>query len=128
MSTVHVLPSAAMELLRALFLHGPTADGDLVSKPARTRMVEMGYVVRENGWNTLTQSGLALSLSFGYDREKEKWARSRRELSYRQHRAYSALGTALCMLLTDGEASDSVRAMGTETLDKIFRHEKASGA
>jgi hypothetical protein len=42
-----------------------TADGNLLSKSARTRLVNAGYVERINGFNFLTKDGVKVLIDFG---------------------------------------------------------------
>jgi hypothetical protein len=53
------------DTLWQLFKDGPTRDGDLISKPARTWLIEKEYVEREDGWNYLTHNGITLCLELG---------------------------------------------------------------
>ena len=64
-----------VDVVRCLFIHGPTWDGDIPSKSARDALHSFGYISRQKGWQTLTDQGLELALSLSLDREKEsrKW-------------------------------------------------------
>lgn len=53
------------ETLMQLFVHGPTWDGNLVSKSERDRLVDAGLAMRWNGWNHLTQEGLEAAVAGG---------------------------------------------------------------
>lgn len=74
------LDAAMKETLKALFVLGPLYDGDVPSKVARDRLVELEMVDRYNGWQTLTQYGLKIALEMHLDRDKERRAREIREL------------------------------------------------
>lgn len=72
------MSSAAREVLRCLFLHGPTWDGDVPSKSGRGELVDLGYAERWNGWQWLTRKGVEFAVSsMEMDREKERWQRRR---------------------------------------------------
>ena len=66
------IPSGVDVVLWQLFRNGPTWDGDLVSKEARTWLKKNGYTDKEDGWNFLTGPGVALALSLGMDRGKKE--------------------------------------------------------
>lgn len=86
------------ECLRQLFFHGPTWDGDIVSKAGRAGLVNRGYVERENGWSQLTSAGFVLSVRCGLSDEKERWDNKRRRISNDRERhvehAYGLLWNA----------------------------------
>lgn len=70
---IHVpLSSGADAVLRCLFIHGPTWDGDVPSKSGRDELVSMGLAIRYEGFQQLTLSGLKVAVSSGLDREKER--------------------------------------------------------
>lgn len=56
-----------------LFLQGPTADGDLISKDDRDFLVKSGMADRHNGYNFLTSSGVQHALHYKMDSAKEQW-------------------------------------------------------
>lgn len=65
------LSSAAIDVLRQLFMRGPTWDGNLVSKSGRSELVELGYAEQNNdGWQWLTSSGVELAVTAGRERAK----------------------------------------------------------
>lgn len=74
---VSPLTSAAIDVLRQLFLRGPTWDGNLVSKSGRTELVELGYAEQNNdGWQWLTAAGIELAVTAGRERAKnDEWRR-----------------------------------------------------
>lgn len=72
------MTGAARDVMRCLFFHGPTSDGDLPSKVGRGELVELGYAERWNGWQWLTAKGIKFAIeSLLLEREKEKWQRER---------------------------------------------------
>ncbi len=72
------MSSAAREVLRCLFFHGPTWDGDIPSKTGRGELGQLGLAHHEFGWAWLTREGVdfALTVMLLGD-EKEKWMRNR---------------------------------------------------
>lgn len=70
--------SAEREVLRCLFFHGPTFDGDIPSKVARSALFERHLVARANGWNALTGLGFERCVACGLGDEKDRWANKRR--------------------------------------------------
>lgn len=86
------------ECFRQLFFHGPTWDGDIVSKAGRAGLVDRGYVERENGWSQLTSAGFVLAVRSGLGDEKERWANARRKVTndreQKVERAYGLLWNA----------------------------------
>lgn len=83
------MTSAAQEVLKCLFFHGPIQDGDIPSKIGRGDLVTAGYVERWNGWQWLTKDGIMLAIeTFKLDRAKEKWQRERSQAVHQsRHRA-----------------------------------------
>lgn len=76
--TIAILTSAEREQAFALFFHGPTWDGDLVSKTARDSLDARGWLHRHDGWQTLSKAGLLGCLSSGMDDEKDRRRRDAR--------------------------------------------------
>ena len=66
------------EVLWQLFLTGPVWDGDLASKTGRDELVDLGYAMRSQGWQTLTKNGLNFALSKKFGLRKDTFARQRR--------------------------------------------------
>lgn len=66
------------EVLWQLFLTGPVWDGDLASKTGRDQLVNAGYVVRTEGWQTLTDAGLRFALAKGLGPRKDAFASARK--------------------------------------------------
>ena len=76
------MSSAAREVLRCLFFHGPTWDGDVPSKSGRDELVALGLVDRMDGWQWLTREGIDFSLTVMLLGEaKDKWQRRQRAAS-----------------------------------------------
>lgn len=72
------MSSAAREVLRCLFFHGPTWDGDVPSKVGRGELVKLGLAQHEFGWAWLTREGVDFSVTVMLlGDEKEKWQRKR---------------------------------------------------
>jgi hypothetical protein len=73
------MTSAAREVMRCLFFHGPTWDGDIPSKSGRGELCKLGYARHEFGFAWLTRDGMKFAIeSLTLDREKEKWQREKR--------------------------------------------------
>ena len=71
------LSGAEMETLWCLFFNGPTQDGDVPSKCGRDSLVENGWAFRYDGWQSLTEKGLAGAIRLDMDRKKERAERAR---------------------------------------------------
>lgn len=69
--TFDKLSGAEREVLRCLFLHGPTFDGDLPSKAGRSDLFDKGLVTRAGGYNCLTEAGFRLGVEAGLTDVKE---------------------------------------------------------
>ena len=66
------MSSSAIDVLRQLFLRGPVWDGNLVSKAGRTELVDSGYAAQSDGWQWLTDRGVAVTA--GRERAKnDEW-------------------------------------------------------
>lgn len=76
------LPSNAADVLRCLFFHGPTWDGNVPSKSGRDELVRMGLAARDSGFQWLTNAGMTAAFAAGIHREKE--ARESREAKRRR--------------------------------------------
>lgn len=70
------LSSAQMEVLKQC-MH-PVWDGNVASKVARSDLVEMGLVVRFNGWQIVSQEGLALLEQLGILDDRIVWTGRKR--------------------------------------------------
>lgn len=64
---------AVRDVMRCLFFHGPTWDGNIPSKAARDGLCSMGLVQHRFGYAWLTEAGVEVAVNAGLDREKEKW-------------------------------------------------------
>ena len=72
------MSGVAREVLRCLFFHGPTWDGNVPSKSGRDELVSLGLADRMDGWQWLTREGIDFSLTVMLlGEEKEKWQRQR---------------------------------------------------
>jgi hypothetical protein len=67
------LSGSAREVMRCLFIHGPTWDGDVPSKSGRNELMALGLAERAWGFAWLTCDGVQVALDFRLDREKERW-------------------------------------------------------
>ncbi len=73
---------AATEVLRCLFFHGPTCDGDIPSKEGRRELSELALVdCSHNGWTWLSRKGVIHAIAIGLDDAKGKWQRDRKNES-----------------------------------------------
>ena len=68
-----------IEVMRQLFFHGPTWDGNIISKSSRDALFDLKLATRVEGWSWLTADGVRMALANRLDREKEKWERERRK-------------------------------------------------
>ena len=72
------MSGAAHEVLRCLFFHGPTWDGNIPSKSGRDELCELGLAERLNGWQWLNRDGVDFSITVALlGEQKETWQRSR---------------------------------------------------
>jgi len=69
---LRTMPSSVNESLWQMFKDGPTWDGNLVSKAARTWLVENGLAFRAKGYNALTEKGLEMGVSLGMCERKDR--------------------------------------------------------
>lgn len=73
------LSPAERDVMRCLFFHGPTEDGDIPSKAARGDLVKRGFAHHEFGFAWLTRDGIEFGIKILLlDQQKEKWQRDRR--------------------------------------------------
>ncbi|BCM87878.1 hypothetical protein [Methylobacterium indicum] len=70
MTSINAPTPVQAEILRQLFLDGPTWDGDIISKQARNEVILMGLAERDDGYTQLTRDGLRYALISGFDVEK----------------------------------------------------------
>lgn len=54
----YILGTTEREVLRQLFLKGPTWDGNIVSKSGRGELCKRGYAHHEFGYAWLTRAGV----------------------------------------------------------------------
>lgn len=62
----------AAEVLRCLFFHGPTWDGNVPSKSGRDELVDMKLAARGQGWQWLTRAGIDACFANGIHNEKDR--------------------------------------------------------
>jgi hypothetical protein len=77
-AVIHTNSGAVRDVMRCLFFHGPTWDGNIPSKSARDGLCKLGLVERNYGYAWLTRDGVELAINIGLDREKERWERAKR--------------------------------------------------
>lgn len=83
------------EVLRQLFLDGPTWDGDIVSKPDRDELVGLGLAERVNGFNFITRAGMETAEAASFFALKNRRNRRRSDLinaAYRLEGADASYG------------------------------------
>lgn len=73
-----LLSSGELEVMRQLFFHGPTWDGDICSKNARGGLFRRAMAQRYEGWTYLTGYGIEYAAEIGLNDAKDKWERERR--------------------------------------------------
>lgn len=61
-ATLEPMTPAMREVLKQLWLFGPTWDGNVVSKQGRNELVTRGWALHTNGHAYLTESGVALAV------------------------------------------------------------------
>ena len=71
-----VLSPAECEVLRQC-MH-PVWDGNVASKSARDSLFRKGIIVRFNGWQIVSEQGLAMLRILGYLDDRDIWVRQRR--------------------------------------------------
>jgi hypothetical protein len=67
------ISSAASEVLGQMFVHGPTWDGNVVSKSGRDELVRAGLAFRIHGFASLTAAGLDLAISWPQTDRNGRW-------------------------------------------------------
>ena len=72
MDDLRDMPSGIQEALWQMFKDGPTWDGNLLSKAARTWLVQNGLAFRTKGYNALTPEGVEMAVSPGMGERKDK--------------------------------------------------------
>ena len=70
--TVHTSSAAIKDVLRCLFTHGPTWDGNIPSKAARDGLQKLGLVEHEFGFAWLTRYGVEMCINLGYGPAKSR--------------------------------------------------------
>jgi hypothetical protein len=83
--SVFGMSSGALEVIKCLFFHGPTWDGDIPSKQGRRELIGLGYAEHEFGHAWLTGSGMKFAItSLEMDKAKENWRNNKRRIGYAQ--------------------------------------------
>lgn len=72
MNDSETLTGAEIDTLWSLFYNGPCQDGDVPSKQARDELCKAGLAFRYEGWQSLTEQGVAKAIQLGLDRKKER--------------------------------------------------------
>lgn len=73
------LSSAERDVMKCLFFHGPTWDGNVPSKSGRDQLCKRGLVHHEFAFAFLTREGVQVAVQeMRLDREKERWERAKR--------------------------------------------------
>jgi hypothetical protein len=73
------LAANEVEVLEQLFIHGPTWDGNIVSKSGRDQLFDLKLAGRVEGYSFLLAAGIRLCLNNRVDRKKEANRRRERE-------------------------------------------------
>lgn len=89
------LSASAADVLRCLFFHGPTWDGNVPSKSGRDELVSMGLAARSHGWQWLTRAGIDACFTNKIDSEKERRESREHARRYRLEEMEDALAAAL---------------------------------
>jgi len=76
---IEALTPDAIEVLGQLFVHGPTWDGNLISKSGRDQLVRVGLAARWNGWQWLTEDGVRSSVEWKNVSPSSRWAKKLKE-------------------------------------------------
>jgi hypothetical protein len=74
--TMPTLTPAEMDVLKQC-MH-PVWDGNLASKSARTELIRKGLVVKFNGWQIVSQEGLAMLEQLGLLDDRIIWIKQKR--------------------------------------------------
>ncbi len=73
------LASNEIEVMKCLFFHGPTWDGNIPSKMGRDSLCDRGLAHHEFAFAWLTYDGVEIAINaFGMDRLKARWEAARR--------------------------------------------------
>lgn len=71
--SVSELSPAAIGVMGQLFVHGPTWDGNIITKVGRSELVKAGLATHAHGWAWLTEDGLVAALEFGKAASSPVW-------------------------------------------------------
>jgi hypothetical protein len=76
---IEPLSASERDVMRCLFFHGPTWDGNVPSKMGRDSLCKRGFVRHEFSFAFLTREGVQIAVQeMGLDREKDRWERAKR--------------------------------------------------
>jgi len=76
---IEPLTPAEKEVIKCLFFHGPTWDGNVPSKSGRDSLCKRGLAHHEFAFAFLTRDGVQIAVQeLGMDREKERWEAAKR--------------------------------------------------
>ena len=81
LSSLDVKPLSGFEIevIKCLFFHGPTWDGNIPSKSGRDSLEKRGLVHHEFAFAWLTRDGVEIAVrALKMDRLKEKWEAAKR--------------------------------------------------
>ncbi len=68
-----------IEVMKCLFFHGPTWDGNIPSKMGRDSLCDRGLAQHEFGFAWLTHDGVEIAINaFSMHRLKERWEAKKR--------------------------------------------------
>lgn len=77
------LTGFAVEQLGQLYVHGPTWDGNVISKQARGDLCRAGLAWHEHGYASLTPEGVRVAVGWNRDdlirRGEVRWLKKLRE-------------------------------------------------
>lgn len=75
----YALRHGEADVIRCLFFHGPTWDGNIPSKAGRDTLCKRGFVVHAFGYAWLTREGVEFAIKvMEMGRLKEAWENRRR--------------------------------------------------
>lgn len=76
------LSSIAVEVLAQLYVHGPTWDGNIVSKNGRGELCRAGLAWHQHGYASLTPEGVRVAVEWDINdirrRRYQGWLQKRR--------------------------------------------------
>lgn len=76
---IEPLTGVECEVMKCLFFHGPTWDGNVPSKAGRDSLCKRGLVHHEFAFAFLTRDGVQIAVQeLALDRAKERWEAAKR--------------------------------------------------